>query len=94
MFYACARLAAYQTLNNVTPGTLTNRSIMKGDTMLPIRDIMKEIPTPRLLTSVGKSSLEKKMTVWKPPVMAIFPMMAKATTVLVYTEGATGGGGG
>ena len=54
---------------------------------------MEEVQTPRLLTSVGKSSLEKKMMVWKHPVMVTFPIMAKATTVVVYTEGVTGGGG-
>lgn len=41
---------------------------------------------PRLRTSVGKSSLQKKMAVWKPPVMATFPIIAKAITEELYAE--------
>ena len=54
---------------------------------------MEEEQMPRLLTSVGKSSLEKKRIVRKHPVMVSFPIMAKTNTVVVYTVSVTGGGG-
>lgn len=47
--------------------------------MAPIRDIMKEVLMPRVLTSVGKSSEAKRLSALKAPEMLIFPSIARVT---------------